>query len=156
MINALIVYASWTGTTEGLAEILAEELRTLQVEVLVKEITEVYPKEFLDYNICVVATYTYGADGSLPEEAEDFYYDLAEVDLSGKIYGVIGSGDRIYDKFCPAADAFDQQFEKTNATCGALPLKIHLDPEALDKENIKVFARNLLDAYTENLKVHNL
>lgn len=150
MINALIVYASWTGTTEGLAEILADELRKLQVDVLVKEITEVYPKEFLDYNICVVATYTYGADGSLPEEAEDFYYDLAEIDLSGKIFGVIGSGDRIYDKFCPAADAFDQQFEKTNATRGALPLKIHLEPTDNDFEQINLFANALTKTFKDD------
>jgi flavodoxin len=73
MTKALIVFASMTGTTEGIAEILAQDLRELKIDTLVKECTELYPDEFLDYDICVVATYTYGADGDLPEEAEDFY-----------------------------------------------------------------------------------
>ena len=147
MTKALIVYASMTGTTKGIAELLAEQLRTLKVEVLVEECTEVYPKEFLEYDICVMATYTYGSDGALPEEAEDFFYDLEEVDLTGKIFGVLGSGDLIYDKFCPAVDDFDKQFEKTHATRGAATLKINLSPNQADKENIKLFAENLVKSF---------
>ena len=147
MTKALIVYASMTGTTKGIAELLAEQLRTLKVEVLVEECTEVYPKEFLEYDICVMATYTYGSDGALPEEAEDFYYDLEEVNLTGKIFGVLGSGDLIYDNFCPAVDDFDRQFEKTHATRGAATLKINLTPNQADKENIKQFAENLVKSF---------
>src|SRR5690554_62594 len=144
MTKVLIVFASMTGTTEGIAEILAQDLRELKIDTLVKECTELYPDEFLDYDICVVATYTYGADGDLPEEAEDFYYDMEEVDLTGKVFGVLGSGDRIYKKFCPAVDDFDEQFEKSHAIRGAEPLKINLSPDQTDKENIKQFARDLV------------
>lgn len=144
MTKALIVYASLTGTTKSIAEILAEKLRKLNVEVLVEECTEVHPKEFIAYDICVVATYTYGSDGSLPEEAEDFFYDLDKVNLTGKIFGVLGSGDLIYEKFCPSVDDFDKQFEKTGATRGAETLKINLNPDKTDKENIKAFAESLV------------
>ena len=152
MTKSLIVYASMTGTTAGIAQLLAEELRALKIDVLVEECTEVYPSEYKDYDICVMATYTYGSDGALPEEAEDFFFDLEEVDLTGKIFGVLGSGDLIYKKFCPAVDDFDKQFEKTNATRGAKPLKINLDPNQTDKENIKQFAANLAAAYSAMLK----
>lgn len=148
MTKALIVYASLTGTTAGIADLLAEDLRALNVNVLVEECTEVYPKEYLGYDICVMATYTYGSDGSLPEEAEDFYYDLEEVNLKGKFFGVLGSGDLIYEKFCPAVDDFDRQFEKAGATRGAETLKINLDPDETDKENIKRFAESLVTAYS--------
>ena len=147
MTKALIVYASMTGTTKGIAELLAEQLRELKVEVLLEVCTEVYPKEFQDFDICVMATYTYVSDGALPEEAEDFFYDLEEVDLTGKIFGVLGSGDLIYDKFCPAVDDFDKQFEKTHATRGAATLKINLSPNQADKENIKLFAENLVKSF---------
>lgn len=150
MIKALIVFASMTGTTEEIAEILAKDLRELKVDVLVKECTELYPDEFQDYDICVIATYTYGADGDLPEEAEDFHYDLEEVDLTGKIFGVLGSGDRIYKKFCPAVDDFGNQFEKTGAIRGAENLKINLSPDKADKENIKRFAKDLVEAFNKN------
>lgn len=151
MKKALIVYASMTGTTEEIAEILADDLRALDVEVLVEECTELYPDEFEDYDICVMATYTYGADGSLPEEAEDFYYDLAEVELIGKIFGVLGSGDLIYKKFCPAVDDFDLQFEETGATRGSDPLKINLAPDETDKKKIKQFAQKLVAASKEQI-----
>ncbi len=146
MTKALIVYASMTGTTAGIAQLLAQELRDLKIDVLVEECTEVYPNEFLHYDICVMATYTYGSDGALPEEAEDFFYDLEEVNLHGKIFGVLGSGDLIYEKFCPAVDDFDNQFKKTQATRGAKPLKINLSPNQTDKDNIKEFAKNLMEA----------
>ncbi len=149
MTKALIVYASLTGTTEGIAQLLAEDLRVLKVEVLVEECTDVYPKEFIDYDICVMATYTYGSDGALPEEAEDFFYDMEEVNLTGKIFGVLGSGDLIYEKFCPAVDDFDKEFEKTGATRGAKTLKINLDPDQSDKENIKRFAEDLVSTYSK-------
>lgn len=149
MTNALIVYASLTGTTAGIAHLLAQELRNLKINVLVKECTEVYPKEFLYYDLCVMATYTYGSDGAIPEEAEDFYFDLEEVNLTGKIFGVLGSGDRIYDKFCPAVDDFDKQFQETGATRGTKTLKINLSPNQNDKENIKRFSENLMAAYSK-------
>lgn len=152
MTKALVVYASFTGTTKGIAEILAADLREHQVEVLIRECTEVYPAEYLENDICVMATYTYGSDGALPEEAEDFFYDLQEVDLTGKIFGVLGSGDLIYDKFCPSVDDFDKQFEKTHAIRGANPLKINLAPEPKDKEKIKQFARDLVATFSKNRK----
>jgi flavodoxin short chain len=152
MTKALIVYASMTGTTAGIAELLAKELRVLKIDVLIEECTQVYPNEFIDYDICVMATYTYGSDGSLPEEAEDFYFDLEEVNLSGKIFGVLGSGDRIYEKFCPAVDDFDKQFEKTQATRGVKTLKINLSPNQADIQNIKIFAEDLVASYSKPLK----
>ncbi len=150
MAKALVVYASFTGTTKGIAEILVDDLKEHGVEVFLRECTEVYPKEFLDYDLCVMATYTYGSDGALPEEAEDFFYDLKDVNLKGKIFGVLGSGDLIYDRFCPSVDDFDQQFEKTQATRGAGPLKINLAPDFKDKEKIKRFAKSLLASFREH------
>lgn len=152
MTNALIVYASLTGTTASIAELLAQDLRELNIEALVKECTEVYPTEFINYGICVMATYTYGSDGALPEESEDFYFDLEGVNLTGKIFGVLGSGDRIYDKFCPSVDDFDKQFEKTGAIRGAKTLKINLTPNKTDKDDIQRFAFNLVEAYSKNRK----
>lgn len=146
----MIVYASFTGDTAEIATILAKSLKELGIEVLIKECTQVYAKEFLNYDICVVATYTYGSAGNLPEEIEDFYFDLAELDLSEKIYGVLGSGDTLYDYYCKAVDDFDQQFKLTKATCGSDVVKIQLAAEKEDIKNIETFAQNIVNAYHEN------
>ena len=92
MTVAKIVFASMTGNTEEIADIVADKFRDLGVEVDVDECTTVDAEDFLDADIAVVATYTYG-DGELPDEIQDFYEDLAGLDLKGKLYGVVGSGD---------------------------------------------------------------
>ncbi|MFV0559102.1 MAG: flavodoxin [Enterococcus sp.] len=143
MALAKIVYASMTGNTEEIADIVAEALENLDIEVEMNECTQVDADEFEDADICIVATYTYG-DGELPDEIVDFYEDLEEVDLSGKIYGVCGSGDTFYDEFCQSVDDFDTVFGKTGATKGADNVKVDLNAEEEDIENLEAFAKALV------------
>ena len=145
MATALIVYASLTGNTEEIADILAESLEEQGVEVDIKECTSATADEFHDYDICVVATYTYGTDGDLPDEIVDFYEELEEEDLSGKIYGALGSGDTFYDKFCQSVLDFDKQFAKTGATKGAENVLVDLNAEEEDVKNIEAFAKSLVE-----------
>ena len=76
MTLAKIVFASMTGNTEEIADIVADKLRDLDVEVEVDECTTVDAEDFLEADITIVATYTYG-DGELPDEMMDFYEDLS-------------------------------------------------------------------------------
>lgn len=143
MAKALIVYASLTGNTEEIADILAEALEELGIDVVVKECTTATADEFHNYDINVVATYTYGTDGDLPDEIVDFYEELGEESLVGKIYGALGSGDTFYDKFCQSVLDFDAQFAKTGATKGAENVLVDLNAEAEDVKNIEAFAKSL-------------
>ena len=78
MTLAKIVFASMTGNTEEIADIVADKLRELDVEVEVDECTTVDAEDFLEADIAIVATYTYG-DGELPDEMMDFYEDLSRL-----------------------------------------------------------------------------
>ena len=98
--------------------------------------------EFENADICVVATYTYD-DGDLPDEIVDLYEDLQELDLSGIIYGVCGAGDTFYDEFCKSVDDFDAAFAKTGAVKGAENVKVDLNAEEEDIENLEAFAKAL-------------
>lgn len=147
MPKAIIVYASLTGNTEEMALLLAEEFNRLQVEVEVVEAMQVYPEELKTVDICVVATYTYGTDGNLPDEMIDFYQDMEKVDLKGKVFGVLGSGQRFYEHFCRAVDDFDRQFEATGALRGAKPIKIELNVSKSDLPLLKKFANDLVQTY---------
>ena len=72
MTLAKIVYASMTGNTEEIADIVAEAFEDLELEVEIDECTQVdAAADFEEADICVVATYTYG-DGDLPDEIVDF------------------------------------------------------------------------------------
>ena len=143
MTVAKIVFASMTGNTEEIADIVADKFRDLGVEVDVDECTTVDAEDFLDADIAVVATYTYG-DGELPDEIQDFYEDLASLDLKGKLYGVVGSGDTFYDEFCKAVDDFDRCFAATGAEKGSECVKVDLSAEDEDIEKLEAFAEELV------------
>ena len=140
MALAKIVFASMTGNTEEIADIVADKLKERGLEVDIDECTTVDAEEFLEADIAIIASYTYG-DGELPDEIVDFYEDLASLDLTGKIYGVVGSGDTFYDEFCKAVDDFDRAFAAT----GAENVKVDLSAEDEDIENLEKFAEALAE-----------
>lgn len=139
MSLAKIVFASMTGNTEEIADIVAEALENEGLEVEMDECTQVDAADFEEADLCIVATYTYG-EGDLPDEILDFYEDLQELDLSDKKFGVIGSGDTFYEMFCHSVDQFVTAFEKTGATQAAPAVKVDLAAEEEDIENLEAFA----------------
>lgn len=148
MPTAKVVFATITGNNEDCADIITEALEDLGVEVDETEISQTDAAELKDYDINVIVPYTYD-EGALPEEGLDFYDDLADLDLSGKIYGVAGSGDTFYEEFyCVAVDKFSEALTKANATKGTADLKINLSPESQeDLDHLDQFAQDLVDAY---------
>ncbi|MEI2353981.1 flavodoxin [Pediococcus acidilactici] len=148
MPTAKVVFATITGNNEDCADIITEALEDLGVEVDETEISQTDAAELKDYDINVIVPYTYD-EGALPEEGLDFYDDLADLDLSGKIYGVAGSGDTFYEEFyCVAVDKFSEALTKANATKGTVDLKINLAPESQeDLDHLDQFAQDLVDAY---------
>lgn len=134
-----------TGNTEEIADIVSETFENLNVEVEIDECTQVDAEDFEAADICVVATYTYG-EGDLPDEIVDFYEELQELDLSGKVYGVCGSGDTFYELYCKSVDDFDAAFAKTGAEKGAENVKVEMAAEEEDIENLEAFAKKLVEA----------
>ena len=105
------------------------------MDVEVEEISQADPADFEEVDLCVVCPYTYD-EGSLPDEGIDFYEELADVDLTGKVYGVAGSGDTFYGEyFGLAVDKFGQALENAGAKQGAQNVKINLAPDS--DEDIK-------------------
>ncbi|MGE9834197.1 flavodoxin [Streptococcus orisratti] len=137
-----IVYASMTGNTEEIADIVGNKFEELGHTVDIDECTTVDAADFEDADVAIVATYTYG-DGDLPDEIVDFYEDLADVDLEGKIFGVVGSGDTFYDYFCKSVDEFENQFALTGAVKGADSIKVDLAAEDEDIEKLEAFAETI-------------
>ncbi|WP_312682576.1 flavodoxin [Lactococcus taiwanensis] len=143
---AKIVYASMTGNTEACADIVADKLEELGWEVELDECTSVDAEDMMDADLCIVGTYTYG-DGELPDEIVDFYEELKDVDLTGKTYGVFGSGDTFYDDFCLCVDMFDETLAMTGATKGAESVKVDLSPEDEDEVALENFAETLANQF---------
>lgn len=141
-----IVFSSATGNTEGIAEILETEFVTLDADVEVIDADDDVDEDvFEEADVCVIATYTDG-DGEIPFNLQDFYDTLPEIDLTGKVFGVVGSGDsELYpDAFCQAAIDFEAAFEQTGAKKGSDTLKIENNAEDEDVAALKAFVADLL------------
>lgn len=148
MTKVKIVYCSITGNDEEIADILDEKFQELGCETDVSEMTQTDTSDFLDSDINIIASYTYD-EGIVPEEALDFYEDLQEENLTGKVFGTCGSGDRFYDDFCRAIYEFGKVFEKVGAIKGSDSVEVELSPEAADIDNLDQFAENILATYNK-------
>lgn len=142
MTKVKIVYASITGNDEDIAYVLTEKFEDLGCDVEMSEASQTDAADFETTDVCVIASYTYD-QGIVPDEALDFYEDMQDLDLSNKVYGVCGSGDTFYEDFCRAVDEFAQVFEKVGATKGAESVKVELDPEQVDIDNLDKFAESI-------------
>ena len=85
-MNIKLVYASLTGNTEMLSDLIIEKFEAEKgIEIEKLFIEDMVDFDFLDdADAFIVATYTYG-EGELPEEMEEFFEALSEKDFSGKI-----------------------------------------------------------------------
>ncbi len=148
MKKILILHTSLTGNTEQIAYILKTQLDNGEFDITTKDIgyENIEVSELMDFDGILVGTYTYD-DGNLPYEIEDFHDELDDVDLTDKIVGVFGSGDRSYTYFCNAVNLFQDQFKKANATVLEHTVKVELYPEEdEDLESIRTLGQQFADA----------
>lgn len=147
MPTALIVFTSLTGNTEQCADILADALESHGIQVTVEDVMSADVEDYLDYDICIAGSYTYGVDGEIPDEMLDFYEDLLDVDLTGKVFGVFGSGDVFYEVFCGAVDQFEDQFRASGASQGGTSVKVNLNPQGEDITNLQQLAQEIANHF---------
>ncbi len=139
MAHILIAFASMSGNTEDIADVLKSHL-TDDHEVTIEEIDDVEPADLLDYDAVLLGSYTWN-DGDLPYEVEDFHEDLGDVDLTGLPVAVFGSGDRIYPMFCEAVHTLEKQLKESGATLVSEGLTIEMNPDTDDDlERCRAFA----------------
>jgi len=146
MATAKVIFATITGNNEDVADLITEKFEKLGIDVTQEEISQADATEFETVDICVVVPYTYD-EGALPEEGLDFYDDLQDLDLTGKIYGCAGSGDTFYeDDYCRAVTDFSAALAKTGATKGADDVFVNLAPEGDDIQRLDAFVEKLVAA----------
>ncbi|OYQ65846.1 flavodoxin [Aerococcus sp. 1KP-2016] len=147
MPTALVTFASLTGNDEEIANIMTKSLLDLGVEAKMIECQSVYASDFLNEDICIVVTYTYGAAADLPDEIVDLYEELPEVNLEGKIFAALGSGEYDYEEFCKSVDDFTAQFKQSGAIMAGESVKIELYPEDDDIPAIQKLAQECVTTF---------
>ncbi|KRL66938.1 flavodoxin [Companilactobacillus versmoldensis DSM 14857 = KCTC 3814] len=122
-----------TGHNEDIANHIADYLKKNKQEVTLEQLVDTDAYDLPDYDAVVVATYTYH-DGDLPDEAEDFYEDLKDVDLKRTKFAVVGSSSKSHIHYGRAVDYFTMQLNSSNGDQAADSVKV--DQEA-DEDDFK-------------------
>ncbi|MBS4172808.1 flavodoxin [Bacillus sp. FJAT-49736] len=149
MKKILIIYASMTGHTEVIAEILEQALKEEGFKVTVKEALRTKPKEMLKYDAVLLGSYTYEG-GEIGDDFMLFYEDMERVNLAGKITAVFGSGDTFYeDTFCVAVDLITEKLHELGAKVVLDGLKIDLVPDGEDEDRCWKFGKDFADKVRE-------
>ncbi|MPW13687.1 flavodoxin [Lactobacillus helveticus] len=133
-MKARIVYASMTGNDEDMADILEEDLQNYGFDVETSDVGFTDASDYLESDLCIFITYTYG-EGAMTDEIADFYEELKALDLSGKYFAVMGSGDKTYgEHFCENVFDYEKAFKEGGATEITKPVTIENAPddEAID------------------------
>ncbi|UII57551.1 flavodoxin [Cytobacillus spongiae] len=139
-----VVYASMSGNTEAIADIITEELKARKYEVeLVDMLSVQSPKDFLNYDLTFLGMYTWG-DGDYPDECLDIMEELEDFDLEQQPFALFGSGDTSYPDFCGALDLLDTLIKAQGGITFVDPLRIEFNPDPEDEEQIKKFVAEAL------------
>ncbi|SDM79804.1 flavodoxin I [Sediminibacillus halophilus] len=145
MPKVILLYCSMSGNTEEMAEIIEKTMKKQGLEVLAFQIDldDIAAADLLDYDAILFGTYTWG-DGDIPYETEDFYDDMEEIDLTGKVVALFGSCDSMYPHYGGAIDTFAERFKERGAASVLYHLKVDLTPDEDDMKRCEVFAEEFV------------
>ena len=151
MSKILVAYASMTGNTELMAEAITDHLLHLGHEAVMKsfDFDPVDVDDISEYDAVIIGTHTWD-DGALPYEIEDFYDELEDVHISGKICAVFGSADSFYDSYGGAVDLVADHVKELGAILLPWRLKVDLEPDQQDIAHCQEFAELIHKALAES------
>lgn len=148
--TCLIVYASMSGNTEEIANLIGEGINLEGIAVEVKDILTVDVSQLPKYDGILLGAYTWG-DGDLPDEFLDFYDELGSLNLTGKATAAFGSCDSIYEHRGRAVDLLVEKLGETGAKVVVEGLKIEHIPTESEKEVCiqygRVFSKRMKDIH---------
>ncbi|MED3849720.1 flavodoxin [Priestia megaterium] len=149
MKEILLAYASMSGNTEAIADLIEEELVKHGLHVKRAEVYDIDASELVSAESIIFGAYTWG-DGELPDDFLDLYDEMDDIDLSQKQMAVFGSGDSSYDVFCGAVDLIEEKIKRRNGNIAVPGLKIELSPFGEDVEKCKVFAKGFAEVVAKS------
>ncbi|MBL4964764.1 flavodoxin [Bacillus halotolerans] len=141
MGKILLVYATMSGNTEAMADLIEKGLQEAEAEVDRFEAMDIDDAElFNDYEHIILGTYTWG-DGDLPDEFLDLAEEMEALDFTGKTFAVFGSGDTAYEYFCGAVDTLEEKIKERGGEIVLPSVKVEMNPEGEEEEVLKEFGR---------------
>lgn len=163
-----IFYGSSSGTTENVANVIAEKLGVQASDI--HNVSEASPADLAPYDVLLLGTSSTGS-GDLQDDWYDFLPKIKSLDLSGKLVGLFGCGDsssfsdtfcggmgQLYNglkgtgcKFIGSTDTTGYTFDDSEAVVDGKFVGL-----ALDEMNEEGLTPERIDAWIENLKKEGL
>lgn len=137
MVSFLIAYATWSGNTQEVAELVAETLKTYDIETELHRIGSGPVPKVADYDGLLVGSFTW-EKGATPDEVKDFVLDVGY--KPEHVY-VFGTGDTQFGGdalFCKAAVKLAKFYNSTYP-----PLKIEQSPRGTQEVEVENWAKGV-------------
>jgi flavodoxin I len=144
-----VIYASMSGNTEAIADLIDEQLKNHNHDVDVKDMLSLPASDFMNYDLIFIGMYTWG-DGDYPDECLDIIEEIEQLNLEEKPFALFGSGDTSYPEFCGALDKLKELIENQNGVCLGEPLRIEFNPSKADEEEINQFVMQALSVFEKS------
>jgi sulfite reductase (NADPH) flavoprotein alpha-component len=126
-----ILFGSQTGTAETLSKKAAKQLKAVNCEPTILDMSEVTPADLQSIQHLLLITSTYG-EGDPPDNAQALHAALLAEGaprLEGLNYSVLGLGDSSYADFCQCSKEFDGRLEALGAKRVAPMVEADGDPD---------------------------
>ena len=110
-MKILIAYATNSGSTFLVAQHVQTTAQGQGHEVVVQEINSTQPASFAEYNVVLLGSPSWDADGLEGQPHPDFVHFMAAnpaIDFSQTKIAIFGLGDKTYHFFCGAVDHMEK------------------------------------------------
>lgn len=131
-LRIAVLYASQSGTAEGLARTLAKELKAQGYAPSVSTLAGYTPAALAAESFALILASTYG-DGDAPDGVQPFYEELCLEHfprMEKLSYAVFALGDRHYEHFCKFGVDLDTKLAAlgANPLCSRVECDVDVDP----------------------------
>ena len=131
-MNVLIIYETQTGTTEFVANAMAEYLQTKQHQVTVHSVRQKGTQPVLDgIDLILFGSPTYDY-GTLEHYMQEFVESFS-ADLSKHKFAVFSLGNSSFPMFCASAEILEEWVKKNNGAVAIPSLKIDGYPAGFEE-----------------------
>ncbi|GEK57147.1 hypothetical protein CHL76_02330 [Marinococcus halophilus] len=146
-MNVAIVYASMSGNTQEIAEVIKNVVESKGFTCTLFR-TGGTPSSFHDYDMVLFGSYTWG-NGELPSAMRtELRSILKERQLNINEAAVFGSGETQFPKYCRAVDEMKYHLENHNVPVRQETLKVEQSCRGSQMDKVTKWTNEILEGET--------